>query len=105
MIRVHFIHDESRRKKLDKDVATTVTGGQIDVVPNQRYRVAAYQFHVKTKFSEGTERADFEYAADQARVPVLKRRVSENPEMKSTLYGSGSFRYVDTFEIDYNGEI
>jgi hypothetical protein len=103
--RINFFHDESRRRKLDKDAATTIRSGYFDVVPSHKYRIAGYRFEIKTKYSEGAETGTMEYASDQDDLPVLQRWISESPNMKSTIYGSGSFRYVESFSIDYNRDM
>lgn len=103
ILRVHFVHDESQRKSLNKQLRIAATSGHIDFSPDHRYRVAGYRIAYKTNRSEGVETATLKYATKH-QVPVLEQVDVERPDVKSKDFGTGSFHWLHAYKIDYESK-
>lgn len=99
LLRVHFTYDKSRKQS--SDAPDHVKSGYIDFDPGHSHRTMGYEYHLKTPFSEGTERGTFEYLENEG-LPLLKKITAETPEMRGAKFGLRSSKDIQTYKIEYN---
>jgi hypothetical protein len=99
-LRVHFVHDESRRKTAQ---FPGVESGYIDFDQRHTYRPISYHYQTRDKVSEGTERGSFEYAMSED-IPVLEKKSLEWPRNVSK-FGIGSGKEVNTYKVEFDTNV
>lgn len=101
--RIHFRHDEARRRSLRKEVLIPVVAGHLDVEPGAHYRVVGYRFAIKTRYSAGTQTGSLTYKRSDS-IPVLTE-IASNQETESEKFGSQASREIRTYSVSYNDTI
>lgn len=101
-VRLHFTYNGSSGKPTDQTVDDTIRSGFLDLDAADKFRVTGYRFERKTKFSDWTETAMYEYAATVGGLPVLMKTTVECPEIKSAKFGLRSTKDVSTYQVVYN---